>query len=159
VLKSYETELPDGQEQSSHEVETFTSSLNTNDDPNIIGYYGAFYLGEGLNIILEYANGGTLEEFMQNNNPPDQPEDVNALWEALLGLVHGLRTIHNLTLPDSGAISEDAPDGASVGYMYAKIQSFAMTNAEYVAVVTMISPHTTYLFQHGKVNHIHRIDS
>jgi serine/threonine protein kinase len=126
VLKSYEKELPDGQEQSSHEVETFTSSLNTNDDPNIIGYHGAFYLGEGLNIILEYANGGTLEEFMQNKNPPDQSEDIYALWKALLGLIQGLRTIHNLSLPDSGGISENAADGASVGYMYAKIWSFAI---------------------------------
>ena len=63
--------------------------------PNIIGFYGSFVRGENFNIILEHADLGSLEDFMQRVQPPSSIEDTILFWDNLFNVTHGLVTIHN----------------------------------------------------------------
>lgn len=62
----------------------------------IIGFYGSFIYGESPVIILEYADRGTLDKFLQDIPSPEEGEDIIRLWEALLKLQVGVNTIHNI---------------------------------------------------------------
>ena len=62
--------------------------------PNIIGFYGSFFRGETFNIILEYADLGNLEDFMQRVQPPSSIEDIITFWDRFFDVTHGLVTIH-----------------------------------------------------------------
>ena len=62
--------------------------------PHIIAYYGGFIHGNSYNIILEYADQGTLETFMRNTKPPSTVEDTLLFWDRLFGITHGIMTIH-----------------------------------------------------------------
>ena len=61
---------------------------------NILGYYSAFQHGGHFNIVLEYANHGTLEDLLQNMSPPAKDVDIQAFWSGLLELANGLICIH-----------------------------------------------------------------
>ena len=71
-------------------------SLNKAGRPpsNIIGFYGSFQRGECFNIVLEYADLGNLEEYMQKVYPPSSTEDTILFWDSLFDVVRGLVTIH-----------------------------------------------------------------
>jgi len=99
VLKSFENEIPDGKEQYDQELNSFASILHAGNDPNIVSFFGSFKHGDTFNTILEYANGGTLEDLMQRKDPPKTPEDLYELWGALSRLLQGLVTLHNLKFP------------------------------------------------------------
>lgn len=62
--------------------------------PHIIAYYGGFIHGDSYNIILEYADQGTLEDFMRNTKSPSTIEDTAIFWDRLFGVTHGIMTIH-----------------------------------------------------------------
>lgn len=61
---------------------------------NIIGFYGSFVRQQTYNIILEYADLGTLDEYMERTSPPSSAEDKMRFWERFLEVAHGLATIH-----------------------------------------------------------------
>lgn len=62
----------------------------------IVGFYGSFSQAESYNIILEYADGGTLERYFRETRKPQSPAETLKVWEALFGLLEGLHTIHGL---------------------------------------------------------------
>lgn len=63
-------------------------------------YYGAFVVkGRGF-IILEYADQGSLQDFLKQNNLPYSHQELQELWSRLSDLFLGLAIIHNLH--DSG---------------------------------------------------------
>ncbi|KAL8726824.1 MAG: hypothetical protein Q9166_006440 [cf. Caloplaca sp. 2 TL-2023] len=62
---------------------------------NIIGYYGSFVRDGTYNIILEYADRGTLNDYMKNTHEPTSGSSILALWTRCLGLMRGLGQIHN----------------------------------------------------------------
>ncbi|CAK4030412.1 SPS1, Serine threonine kinase [Lecanosticta acicola] len=66
---------------------------------NIIEFCGAFEYRETLNIVLEYAEGGTLEQYSQTNQPPSDGKSIIDFWEAIFGLCHALHRIHESHLP------------------------------------------------------------
>ena len=70
---------------------------------HIIAYYGSFIHGNSYNIILEYADQGTLETFMRRTKSPSSPEETLLLWDRLLNVTHGLMTIHGKIGNDSSA--------------------------------------------------------
>ena len=65
--------------------------------PYIVTYYGGFIHGNSYNIILEYADRGTLEDFMKETDQPASVEDNLRFWDRLSGITHGLLTIHGNT--------------------------------------------------------------
>lgn len=62
--------------------------------PHIIAYYGGFIHGDSYNLILEYADQGTLETFMRNTESPLTVEDTLLFWDRLFDITHGVMTIH-----------------------------------------------------------------
>lgn len=79
--------------------------------PHIVGFYGRFILGGVHNILLEYADKGTLEHFLAQHSPPDTAADVVSFWDSFLGVLVGLVMIHN--------VSGSSADGQSMfqGYV------------------------------------------
>lgn len=62
--------------------------------PGLIGFYGSFRHGNSINMLLEYANGGTLEEYFREYPPPSRGVEIIDFWEGLSEVVKGLHTIH-----------------------------------------------------------------
>ncbi|KAL9131154.1 MAG: hypothetical protein Q9217_000855 [Psora testacea] len=63
---------------------------------NIIGFYGSFVHNDKFNLILEYADRGNLEQFMQSAVPPSNLVDNIDFWENMFGLLRGLTLLHGL---------------------------------------------------------------
>ena len=70
---------------------------------HIVAYYGGFIHGNSYNIILEYADQGTLETFMRKIKSPSSPEDTLLFWDRLFDVTHGIMTIHGKIGKDSSA--------------------------------------------------------
>jgi len=66
--------------------------------PNIVCYYGSFRHSDTFNIILEYADRGDLEQYLQNTNPPSNAADIVNLWKGMSGLLLALLQIHGIQL-------------------------------------------------------------
>ncbi len=73
--------------------------------PHIIAYYGGFVHNNSYNIILEYADQGTLEDFMKRTKSPSSIEDTLLLWYRLSDVAHGILTIHG-NIGDSSSASQ-----------------------------------------------------
>lgn len=65
-----------------------------NPSQNIVSCYGGFVHGNSYNVILEYADEGTLEDFMKKTDPPSSFEDTLRFWNRILGVLHGIMAIH-----------------------------------------------------------------
>jgi serine/threonine protein kinase len=63
---------------------------------SIIKYYGSYTHGNEFNILLEYADKGTLEEYFQTESPPSRGGDIIKFWENLFQLIKGLKAIHSV---------------------------------------------------------------
>ena len=61
---------------------------------NIIGYYGSFVRDGTYNLVLEYADRGTLEDFMNQMLEPKNISDITIFWERFLPVLGGLAQIH-----------------------------------------------------------------
>lgn len=68
----------------------------------MIGFYGSFKQGETSNILLEYAGGGTLEDFLQRNDPPTDSEGIYKLWSAAFEPIKAIQHIHSINRDDDG---------------------------------------------------------
>ncbi|KAL9043640.1 MAG: hypothetical protein Q9214_003179 [Letrouitia sp. 1 TL-2023] len=69
---------------------------------NIVGFYNAFQHGDHFNIVLEYANRGTLQHIIDYMSPPTKASDIHTFWSGLLDVANGLMTIHGATTNDTG---------------------------------------------------------
>lgn len=90
--------------------------------PHIIAYYGGFIHGNSYNIILEYADQGTLESFMRNTDPPSTIEDTLLFWDRLFDVTHGVMTIHGQIGNDSSASQ------ILTGYVLCQIRYVSLLN-------------------------------
>jgi len=64
----------------------------------VIGFYGSYRQGISYNVILEYANKGTLEEYFRVTAPPVKGEDIINFWTGLFKIIKGLKSIHDIEL-------------------------------------------------------------
>ena len=64
--------------------------------PNIICFHGSFVRDYSYNLILEYADKGTLEDLITQNMkyPPSNGEEILVFWKKLFELFRGLGRIH-----------------------------------------------------------------
>jgi len=74
------------------------SGTTGNRESAIIGFYGSFEQGDKHNIILEYANKGTLEDYFKRESPPSTAQAIYCYWGALLMLGEALAAIHSQTI-------------------------------------------------------------
>lgn len=76
----------------------YSQLVRPNAFDRIIEYYGSFECVGLCTIILEYAEGGTLQSFFENHPPPHSQPDRELFWRSLTGLLNGLEHIHNPTV-------------------------------------------------------------
>ena len=90
VLKEYST--IDAQKYYDNETSAFNK---IGPHPHIITYYGSFARGGTFNVILEYADQGTLKEFFEKQLRPSSGDGIIRFWEGLFQLIDALWRIHN----------------------------------------------------------------
>lgn len=44
--------------------------------PNIVAYYGSFMESDDLNVVMEYADGGTLSSYIQKAKAPFSEAEI-----------------------------------------------------------------------------------
>ncbi|KAM3071948.1 hypothetical protein ACMFMG_008416 [Clarireedia jacksonii] len=91
----------------------------------IIGFYGSWKQNGRYNILLEYADVGTLETFLLHTDPPDKDSDIIDLWESVFQLLQGLLKIHHEAVPNGGQNSFRGENNRhiwSISYSTTRIQ-------------------------------------
>ena len=90
------------EKQHSTEVSAYRLLLQQEDlADHIVQFYGSFiYKGE-FNILLEYADGGTLEHLYKNVRPPESGEELMNFWTSFTKIIRPLVRIHALKHPTS----------------------------------------------------------
>lgn len=99
VLKTYNTK--DAKDYFENEVDAFRKLATKNGiEKSLIQFFGGYKQGDTYNILLEYADCGTLEDFFQNVTPPSLGEDIEMFWGRLFNVIQALSHIHKLARPD-----------------------------------------------------------
>ena len=62
---------------------------------NIIEYYGSFVRDGTYNIILEYADRGTLDDYMRTTPEPKSFSEIMTFWDRFFAVMQGLVHIHS----------------------------------------------------------------
>jgi len=73
---------------------------------SIIGLHGSFVQNDTYNLVLEYANKGTLEDYFRTTAPPYSGDDVIKFWRGLFSVLYALKVIHEAPYGD--------PDGPQI---------------------------------------------
>jgi serine/threonine protein kinase len=77
---------------------------------NLVQFYGSWTQGQTHNILLEYADGGTLADFFRCGHPTSK-EDRLKFWNNLLRLLEPIGRIHIHADPDDrGSVIEGYVD-------------------------------------------------
>lgn len=69
----------------------------------MIAFHGSFQQCGTFNVILEYADCGTLEDYFAKKYPPSSGEDIIMFWERLFNVIKALSKIHDVR-PPKGAV-------------------------------------------------------
>ena len=88
-----------------------------NPSPYIVAYYGGFVHGSTYNIILEYADQGTLEDFIRDTPTPSTIEDILLFWDRLFNIIHGVMNIHGLMTHDGKTGKNSSASQILFGYV------------------------------------------
>jgi len=91
LLKRYLTKEAEG--HYTQEANGFRSVRNAD---SIIRFYGSYIHGDEFNILLEFADRGSLEGYFQRETPPSHGVDIIKFWEGLFELIKGLKAIHSV---------------------------------------------------------------
>lgn len=70
-------------------------------NPSIIKFHGSFVRGTSYNVLLEYADKGTLADYFKTESPPADGKEIIQFWEAMFKLLDALRCIHEVGSDDS----------------------------------------------------------
>jgi serine/threonine protein kinase len=70
--------------------------MHTQSGRNIIKFYGGYKHSNAKSacLILEYANRGNLESYMEKTPPPQTPEETKAFQIEFWNLSEALRRLH-----------------------------------------------------------------
>ncbi|CAG8949741.1 hypothetical protein HYFRA_00004061 [Hymenoscyphus fraxineus] len=74
------------------ELNVFRSFKNAD---GIIRFYGSYIQGDSMNIILEYADRGSLEDYLRAETPPSRGMDIIRFWDSMFQLIEALKTVHS----------------------------------------------------------------
>lgn len=107
VLKTYNT--PDAERYYNNEVKGFLDLSNGGaHNASIVGFHGSFVWNGTYNVLLEYADRGTLAQFFDAVQPPSSGEDLLKLWREIFRLLGALAAIHSVQPSDSSASSDSS---------------------------------------------------
>ena len=101
VLKTYDNNDTTAKDFYKTEVDNFRRLRSGKCDPNLLRYYGSFTQNGSYNLILEYADQGTLEDFFERVPPPSRPETIYKFWHGLVEILSALDAIHNVSHDES----------------------------------------------------------
>eukprot|EP00242_Pyramimonas_sp_CCMP2087_P012684 CAMPEP_0198199912 /NCGR_PEP_ID=MMETSP1445-20131203/3020_1 /TAXON_ID=36898 /ORGANISM="Pyramimonas sp., Strain CCMP2087" /LENGTH=731 /DNA_ID=CAMNT_0043869823 /DNA_START=481 /DNA_END=2676 /DNA_ORIENTATION=- len=94
IKKIYiEDQSPDDQEAVMNEIKVLAKLAH----PNIVAYYGSFMESDDLNVVMEYADGGTLWQHIQKAKAPFREEEIMRMFTQLLlclDYVHKKKILH-----------------------------------------------------------------
>lgn len=91
VLKSFPAK--EGENDYRNEVNGYRSVRNAD---SIIRLYGSCIHGDTLNLLLEFADKGTLEDYFKTQSPPSRGPDIVKFWEGLFQLIKALKAVHSV---------------------------------------------------------------
>ena len=98
-MKTYNTR--DADDYYDNEVRAFKYIAARDEiDKSFIQYLGSYQQGGTYNILLEFADGGTLEDFFQYTAPPTSSEQILMFWERFFNVVKALSLIHEYEGPE-----------------------------------------------------------
>lgn len=107
VLKTYNT--PDAERYYNNEVKGFLDLSNGGaHNASIVGFHGSFVRNGTYNVLLEYADRGTLAQFFDAVQPPSSGEDLLKLWRGIFRLLGALVAIHSVQPSDSSTSSDSS---------------------------------------------------
>jgi hypothetical protein len=99
IIKTYDGHSSLSANSYRNELNAFkTLGLNEEASRYIVKFYGSFTQEESRNVILEYADQGTLADYYQRFKNPMEEKDTTDFWERLCNLARGLRQIHDVGL-------------------------------------------------------------
>jgi serine/threonine protein kinase len=70
-----------------------------------VEFYASFEHRGSFNLVLEYAEGGTLEDALNHWQAPSCGSDIIHLWNSVFEVVHGLFWIHDRHRPSHGVLA------------------------------------------------------
>jgi serine/threonine protein kinase len=91
VFRSSRDEVSQKKESSAFEYITKGGTRST---PGLIGFHGGFTYGDSFNLILEYAEGGTLADLLQKSADLHEGQEIFDFWSAIFETFKGLQAIH-----------------------------------------------------------------
>ena len=99
VLKTYNTK--DAHSYWENEVGAFLLlAAQERIDQSLVRFLGSYKQGDTHNMLLEYADRGTLEDYFRSVAPPSLSGDILMFWDRLFSVLKALARIHALDRPD-----------------------------------------------------------
>ena len=77
-----------------NQVEKEIKLLENLRHPHVITYFNSFKQNGNIYIIIEYINGGSLEELLLDNIKKQKRIDEKTLWDLLIQSLSGLLYLH-----------------------------------------------------------------
>lgn len=90
ILKSYDK---DNHNHYKYEREAL-HALHLLNSEHIIGFYGSFQQGHRYHLLLQYVDGGNLEDYFKNTPRPMSASDVRQFWASIWPVWQGLYGLH-----------------------------------------------------------------
>ncbi|KAK5452793.1 hypothetical protein LTS15_006941 [Exophiala xenobiotica] len=101
VLKSYARTWPLSSALYDTEVDAYEMMIrHLKDCDNITQSFGSFEKGDWLYLMLEYADLGSLYDYLKDVNPPASSEETKAFWSEVIKLTAGLAQLHHIDVED-----------------------------------------------------------
>ena len=63
--------------------------------PGMIRFYGSFKQLDRFNVLLEYADIGTLEQYWKQLPPPRTGEEMISFWNQMFQLIGAVKYVHH----------------------------------------------------------------
>ena len=85
-------------EKERNEVEQEAKILHSINSNYVVKYYDSFKENENLNIVMEYCDGGDLNDFLIEKKKFGQPLEEPFIWKIFIKITIGLADIHKLKI-------------------------------------------------------------
>ena len=72
--------------------------LNLINSDFVVKYYDSFEEKNSMNIVMEYCDGGDLDDFIKENKKKSSLLDENLIWKIFIKITIGLADIHKLNI-------------------------------------------------------------
>lgn len=86
---------PGGRKSHDNEIKAFRKIRRTGlDETHMVGYYCSYVHKNVHHALLEYADYGTLEDFMKRQASPQTDNEIFAFWRGILSVIDAIVRLH-----------------------------------------------------------------